>query len=73
MESPSELEPGREHKIASYKGHRRGQRIAKQALRSTTLEEALEGGTEALQDAKDQHEGAAAILRGDLSPNSLKP
>lgn len=67
MDSPTELEPSRVQKVTSYKGHRRRQRGAERALRSTPLEEALEKGTEALQDAKDQHEQAASIIKGDLN------
>lgn len=69
------MEPGgqetisREQKIASYRRHRRGQKIAERALKATTLEEAINaGGPKELIDAKDAHETAAATIKHDLKP-----
>lgn len=60
------MEAGQEQKVGSYKRHRIEQREAERALRSTPLKEALVSGTEPLQNAKDAHETAASIIKGDL-------
>lgn len=67
MESPSEPEPSREQKVASYKEHRKRQRNAERALKATTLEEAINvGGPAKFINDKDTHETAAATIRHDF-------
>lgn len=61
-------QPSREQKVASYKEHRKRQRIAERALKATTLEEAINvGGPAKFINDKDTHETAAAILKDDLN------
>ncbi|MBI2334878.1 hypothetical protein HYU96_03680 [Candidatus Daviesbacteria bacterium] len=66
---PHEQEPGKGQKIASYRGHRRGQRKAERTLGSMPLDQAIAGGVGELQDAKDTHETAAGVIKRDLTPN----